>query len=324
MSEKVFVITETMMDMLNALEEGQRLMHMMALTEYFYHGTIPAFSGSDKAIWIALKSVVDGFNDRYEVIDKHVDGRRNTSAANGRKGGRPRKSEGLIDESEEPSENLNKPTENLNENLKKPNRNLTKPNSDEEKEEKGPLSPDGSSLLLPPTPPIIITSPLPTISTQKEKEKEGNGYNASHYTCPELKNSSRQVETAEPSEPPFISLPLNTGDMWPVTEKMVTDWQALYPAVDVRQQLRSMLGWTQSNPRNRKTARGISRFITSWLSRAQDKAPRVVQQPQQPERKRLHTEEDYYEGYGSYEAWLAHVFEEADKYTEEQKAKAGG
>lgn len=34
-----------------------------------------------------------------------------------------------------------------------------------------------------------------------------------------------------------------------------------------------MYGWLDSNPRNRKTARGIKRFITSWLGRAQDRAP---------------------------------------------------
>lgn len=34
-----------------------------------------------------------------------------------------------------------------------------------------------------------------------------------------------------------------------------------------------MYAWLDSNPKNRKTERGIKRFITGWLGRAQDKAP---------------------------------------------------
>jgi hypothetical protein len=33
-----------------------------------------------------------------------------------------------------------------------------------------------------------------------------------------------------------------------------------------------MLGWLEANPSRRKTPRGIKRFITAWLSRAQDQA----------------------------------------------------
>ncbi len=32
-----------------------------------------------------------------------------------------------------------------------------------------------------------------------------------------------------------------------------------------------MTGWLDANPTKRKTARGIKRFVNSWLARAQDK-----------------------------------------------------
>ena len=42
---------------------------------------------------------------------------------------------------------------------------------------------------------------------------------------------------------------------------------------EIEQEFRKMYAWLDSNPKNRKTERGIKRFITGWLGRAQDKAP---------------------------------------------------
>lgn len=65
------------------------------------------------------------------------------------------------------------------------------------------------------------------------------------------------------------TFPLNQGEH-EVYEADVQQWHALYPAVDVRQELRSIKGWCLSNPLRRKTKSGITRFINSWLSRAQN------------------------------------------------------
>lgn len=73
------------------------------------------------------------------------------------------------------------------------------------------------------------------------------------------------------AEPPVIALPLNTGEEYSVTQEKVAGWMELYPAVDVMQCLRNMKGWLMSNPAKRKTARGITRFITTWLQKEQDR-----------------------------------------------------
>ena len=73
------------------------------------------------------------------------------------------------------------------------------------------------------------------------------------------------------AEPPVIALPLNTGEEYSVTQEEVAGWMELYPAVDVMQCLRNMKGWLMSNPAKRKTARGITRFITTWLQKEQDR-----------------------------------------------------
>jgi len=83
------------------------------------------------------------------------------------------------------------------------------------------------------------------------------------------KDTCAEPETA--SAPPVMMLPLNDGTDYPVSEEQCQEWAGLYPAVDVIQQLRNMRGWLLSNKDRRKTRRGISRFITSWLSREQDR-----------------------------------------------------
>lgn len=100
---------------------------------------------------------------------------------------------------------------------------------------------------------------------------------APSLSCPEL------VETT--SEPALITLPLNDGSEWPVTTEMVTEWSSLYPAVDVMQELRKMRGWCLSKPKNRKTPRGVRAFITTWLSKEQDRGPKPTARSGTPQRR---------------------------------------
>lgn len=83
--------------------------------------------------------------------------------------------------------------------------------------------------------------------------------------------SEYSAEQQAASAPPVIRLPLNDGTEYEVSVEQCHEWAGLYPAVDVIQQLRSMRGWLGANPKKKKTRSGIKRFITSWLSREQDK-----------------------------------------------------
>lgn len=97
------------------------------------------------------------------------------------------------------------------------------------------------------------------IEIEKDKEIEKD------TICPEVITSRPEV---------FISLPLVTGSgSFDVTLDYLNSLRNLYPAIDVEQEFRKMYAWLDSNPKNRKTERGIKRFITGWLGRAQDKAP---------------------------------------------------
>ena len=98
---------------------------------------------------------------------------------------------------------------------------------------------------------------------------------------PESNPKEYCAEPQAAGAPPVISLPLNDGTFFDVSENDRAKWSQLYPNVDVLQQLRNMAGWCDANPSKRKTRNGIKRFITSWLAREQDKGRGPVVPAQQ-------------------------------------------
>ena len=110
-----------------------------------------------------------------------------------------------------------------------------------------------------------VTQQLRTCDVEKEIEIEKDKEIEKDTICPEVITSRPEV---------FISLPLVTGSgSFDVTLDYLNSLRNLYPVIDVEQEFRKMYAWLDSNPKNRKTERGIKRFITGWLGRAQDKAP---------------------------------------------------
>lgn len=98
----------------------------------------------------------------------------------------------------------------------------------------------------------------------------------------------------EPQAPPVLTMILNTGEEFPFTQDFIDQMQAAYPAVDVLQEMRAMKAWCLSNPKKRKTRRGITAFVNSWLSREQDRGWNRQQNTGKPtfmeinERKKQH------------------------------------
>lgn len=101
----------------------------------------------------------------------------------------------------------------------------------------------------------ICAEPSPARSAQAHRRPERDSGN----------------ETMDP-EDLATTLQLNDASEYQISKAAMSEWGALYPAVDVLQELRKMKGWTQAHPARRKTARGILKFIHAWLSRAQDGA----------------------------------------------------
>jgi hypothetical protein len=71
--------------------------------------------------------------------------------------------------------------------------------------------------------------------------------------------------------PPFLVFPAIGPDReFLLSEAQVAEWAELYSVIDVRVECRKALAWVKANPNRQKTAKGMPRFLNSWLTRAVD------------------------------------------------------
>lgn len=76
--------------------------------------------------------------------------------------------------------------------------------------------------------------------------------------------------TSAPSE----KISLNADGRWTdIPDRLVATWKEAYPALSLDAELSKAAAWIIANPKNKKS--NYARFLTNWLSRAQDKAPSV-------------------------------------------------
>lgn len=59
---------------------------------------------------------------------------------------------------------------------------------------------------------------------------------------------------------------------WPLFEEKIDEYRDTYPGIDVEMEARKARQWIRDNPNNRKTFRGMSKFLNSWMARAQNSA----------------------------------------------------
>ena len=85
------------------------------------------------------------------------------------------------------------------------------------------------------------------------------------------KKIGRELQSS-PTQPPVFRLLMLNGEMYPVYQEEIEKYQDLYPAIDVPQEYRKMIGWIDSHPKNRKTPDAMQKFINGWLNRAQNSA----------------------------------------------------
>jgi hypothetical protein len=104
---------------------------------------------------------------------------------------------------------------------------------------------------------------LPSNNNTGDSQLEDN-------SCPEP--SETEASGKSPAQASaVIQMPLTGSAVYPITQSQIDKWSDLYPAVNVMQELRKMVGWCEGHPAQKKTERGILRFINSWLAREQDR-----------------------------------------------------
>lgn len=117
----------------------------------------------------------------------------------------------------------------------------------------------------------------------KESKYPGPADEGSEMYEPEDADTCEQPQEEEANQedtsPVLFEIPLNKG-MFGVTQAQLEKYRSLYPAVDIEQELRNMIGWCDSYPSKRKTANGVKGFITRWLSKAQNQAKNATAKKQ--------------------------------------------
>lgn len=83
-----------------------------------------------------------------------------------------------------------------------------------------------------------------------------------------------------PEEPPVFVLPQlpvsksgkTAADHFDVTQAQMDEWAVTFPALNILSELRRMKVWLDANPTKRKS--NVKRFVSNWLTKAQDRAGR--------------------------------------------------
>ena len=109
-----------------------------------------------------------------------------------------------------------------------------------------------------------LSKPFPNQEPEPEPEPE---------VC--AKPQSALPPAPDPEVEVVATIPLVDKTEFQITREMVDEWTETFPAVDVKASLLRMRTWSNANPANKKTSRGVSAFIVRWLGKEQDSAARI-------------------------------------------------
>lgn len=114
----------------------------------------------------------------------------------------------------------------------------------------------------------------------RERQKEGEG-NADvtrdsdvtrNVTVTHREEKRREEKKKEISAPNAVAFDAATGH-FKIPGLLAQQWQGAYPALSLDIELSKASAWLIANPKNRKS--NYARFLTNWMTKAQDAAPRV-------------------------------------------------
>ncbi len=119
--------------------------------------------------------------------------------------------------------------------------------------------------------------------TEQQKNIPKNEKNDKKSICPEPKSVSSPAE-----EKKFLTFSC-TGESkeFHLLKPKVEEYRKTYDTLDVEQELKKARQWLSDNPGRRKTARGMTRFLGNWLSRAADRGSFMQQSDRKPRQRPL-------------------------------------
>lgn len=91
------------------------------------------------------------------------------------------------------------------------------------------------------------------------------------HPCPVGQDTSVRSNSNTPNNIPLtthiISFPLRSGEEWKLSKEKLSELKQSFPSLDVEQQIRCARQWCIDNPTKRKTASGMPKFLSNWLTR---------------------------------------------------------
>lgn len=138
---------------------------------------------------------------------------------------------------------------------------------------------------MPDDPHDAITKPLPrpfeapskALRSQEQEQEQEQAQEQEAGAAPEDRPAPLPLlplEPAGPVEPPVLEFPCNgTPASWPLTNAFLAECQGAFPALDVIAEFRIAHAKIRTGAVSRKTARGMPRFLMSWLGRTNDRGP---------------------------------------------------
>lgn len=80
----------------------------------------------------------------------------------------------------------------------------------------------------------------------------------------------------EPDSPSVLAFPCDgPAKVWHLTEAQVARFAELFPKLEIVPVCRKALAWIEADHSRRKTGKGMLRFLTAWITRENDSAPRA-------------------------------------------------
>ena len=125
-------------------------------------------------------------------------------------------------------------------------------------ERTGNCFPSGPEIVSPPDrkqfPPNLSMEPIHGTTSCSESGQAG----------------SKPSATADPVVLTFPTVGTGAKE-WGLHQSKLAEYVGSYPGIDVLAECRKALQWLRDNPKKRKTATGMPRFLGSWLGRCQDR-----------------------------------------------------
>lgn len=90
-----------------------------------------------------------------------------------------------------------------------------------------------------------------------------------------LRDGPGEVCGSTPPRPPPVLLFPTDGPLrqWGLLPDTLDELRGLFPSIDVLEECRKALAWVLAAPERKKTAKGMRKFLTGWLTRCQDRGP---------------------------------------------------